>query len=260
MCFGCCARAVECRVPLLRTPPSGDADHAEGDHLSWIGESVGVLSGRARGWGPRGEFWADTARYERKLPVQSMTLTGDRPVIHNLAGGDDAALKADRIVVFDAPRRAVVTGRAIGWILALSTTTPKAGPESLRCGQGSRSEGPGPDASVSALLAPLVSDGSADEERRFFEAEAAAFSARACPWGARYDFWADEADYAQIPDRRVTLTGGRPVLRKIEEDSSLALKADRIVAVASTRRVEADGRVKGWLTFKDEGKFTEKPK
>jgi hypothetical protein len=40
----------------------------------------------------------------------------------------------------------------------------------------------------------------------------------------------------------------------------LALKADRIVAVASTRRIEANGKVKGWLTFKDESKLTEKPK
>ncbi len=67
------------RVPLLRTPPAGGPDHAEGDHLSWIGQTAGVLSGRARGWGPRGEFWADAARYDRKPPVQSMTLSGDRP-------------------------------------------------------------------------------------------------------------------------------------------------------------------------------------
>ncbi len=113
---------------------------------------------------------------------------------------------------------------------------------------------------MSALLSPLAPGRAAEEERRFWEAETAALAARACPWGARFDFRADKADYEQVPDRRVTLTGGRPVLRKIEDDSSGALKADRIVAIASSRRVEADGRVKGWLIFKDEGKFTEKPK
>jgi hypothetical protein len=112
---------------------------------------------------------------------------------------------------------------------------------------------------VSALLLPEPGR-SSDEESRFWAAEAAAFAARACPWGAQYFFWADKADYEQLPDRRVTLSGGRPVLKKIEEDSSLALKADRIEAIASTRHIEAVGAVKGWMTFKDESKFTEKSK
>ena len=248
------------RVPVLHSQPDGEPDHAEGDHLSWVGETVGVLSGRARGWGPRGEFWADSARYDRDALVRSLTLNGDRPVLHNFEGGDDAALKADRIVAYDSPRRAVVTGRVMGWVLTLSSTTPKTGPVGVRCGQGSLSLGPGVDERVSALLAPLGAGPSADEERRFWEAEDAAFAARACPWGARDDFQADRADYEQIPDRRVTLTGGRPVLRQIdvENQSSGALKADRIVAIASTRRVEAQGRVKGWLVFKDESELDKK--
>ena len=239
------------RVPLLHTPPLGGADHAEGDHLSWIGETAGVLSGRARGWGPRGEFWAETARVDRALPVQSLTLSGDRPVVHNFQGGEDAALKADRIVVFDAPRRAVVTGRASGWVIALSTAMPKGGPEALLCGQGDKSEGPGPDERVSALLAPLETSPVADEESRFREAESAAFAARACPWGARYDFWADEADYAQVPDRLLVLSGGRPVLHKIDGDQSSAIKADQILAFGGSRRITAVGKVKGWMVFKE---------
>jgi hypothetical protein len=242
------------RIPLSRVPPEGGApDRAEGDHLSWVGQTSGVLTGHARGWGPHGEFWADSARYDGGAAGRSLTLRGDRPVLHNFQGGDDAALKADRIVAFESPQRAVITGRAVGWVLTLSTSAPREGPVAERCGQGSRSVGPGPDARVSALLAPLESSRSAEEERRFWDAETAAFAARACPWGSRFDFWADRADYESTAEgRRVTLTGGRPVLRKIDEDSSGALKADRIVAIASTRRIQAEGRVKGWLVFKDE--------
>ncbi|HEX4047511.1 MAG TPA: hypothetical protein VH309_06735, partial [Elusimicrobiota bacterium] len=248
-------------VEVLRAPAlGGPPDRAEGDRLTWSDERAGVLTGRARGWGPRGEFWAGAARYDLLRPGRSLTLTGGRPVLHNLAGGVDAALKADRIMVEDDPRRAVVTGRAVGWVLALSSTTPASGPEAERCGQEGRSEGPGPDEKVAALLAPLPAEDASAGESRFWRAEAAAFADRACPWGARYNFWADEADYESLPDRRVTLTGGRPVLRKIEADSSLALKADRIVAVASTRRLEAEGGVRGWMTFQNEAKYTEKPR
>ena len=80
------------------------------------------------------------------------------------------------------------------------------------------------------------------------------------PLETRDDFQSDRADYEQIPDRRVTLTGGRPVLRQIdvENGSSGALKADRIVALASSRRVEAEGRVKGWMVFKEEQELSAK--
>ena len=280
------------RIPLLHTPPEGGPDHAEGDHLTWIGETVGVLSGRARGWGPRGEFWADTARYDRELSTRSVTLGGARPVIHNFQGGDDAGLKADTIVVFDAPRRAVASGRVLGWVIALSTSMAKGSPEELRCGQGDRSEGPGPDARVSALLAPLESGPSAEDQRRlwqaqdaaltgldpralallspleagrsgqeelrFSQAEEAAFAARACPWGARYSFRADKADFAESPDRIVVLNGGRPVLHKIEDDQSTAVKADTITAYGNARRVVAVGKVRGWMVFKEEKKRSDK--
>ncbi len=245
-------------VPLLHTPPEGGPDHAEGEHLSWVGETVGVLTGRARGWGPRGEFWADSARYDRRPGDQSVTLDGSRPVLHGYQGGDDAAVKADRIVAYDSPRRAVATGRALGWFIAQSSAAPKVGPTAELCGQGGRSLGPGPDAKVAGLLAPLGAARASDEERRFWEAEEAAFAARACPWGPRAEFWADSADYASVPERLLTLTGGRPVLRKIEEDQSAAIKADMIVASAETRRVVATGKVKGWFVFKEEKKKSDK--
>ena len=245
------------RVPVLRTPPLGGTDHAEGDRLTWEGESAAVLSGRARGWGPRGEFWASAARLERGPSGKVLTLTGERPVAHNLAGTADAALKADKIVAFDAPRRCIATGRALGWIIAQSSSTDAAHPGAVRCGKGGR-EGPGPDERVSALLAFRPGDAPAEAERRFWEAESAAFDARACPWGPRIEFWADEADGEETPERRVTLSGGRPVVRKIDMDSSAALKADRIVAYAVSNRLEAAGRVRGWMTFKEEKKRDDK--
>ena len=145
----------------------------------------------------------------------------------------------------------------MGWILSQSSAAP-AGSDAVRCGQGDRSEGPGPDANVSALLSPLGPGRASEEDSRLWEAEAAAFAARACPWGPRIDFWADEADYAESPDRRLTLTGGRPVLQKIDEQS-VAIKADRIVAFGSSRQVEATGKVRGWIVFKkDEKKRADK--
>jgi hypothetical protein len=246
------------RVPVLHTPPEGGPDHAEGDLLSWEGENVGILTGHARGWGPRGEFWAEEARYDRLPADQSLTLSGNRPVIHDYQGGADAALKGDRIVAYDSPRRAVATGRAQGWIIAQSSSAPKAGPSALLCGQGDRSVGPGPDARVAALLAPPEAARSADGEKGFRDAEIAAFNARICPWGPRVDFWADEADYAQEPARVLTLSGGRPVLHKIDEDQSSALKADRIVAFEDSRRVVATGKVKGWIVFKEDSKPADK--
>jgi hypothetical protein len=245
-------------VPILHTPPEGAPDHAEGEHLSWVGQTVGILAGRARGWGPRGEFWADAARYDRLPADQRLTLSGNRPVLHGYRGGDDSAVKADRILAYDSPRRTVVTGRALGWIIAQSSAAPKVGPTAELCGQGSRSEGPGPDARVAALLAPLQAGRPAEDEDRFWAAEAAAFGARVCPWGPRVEFWADEADYAQEPERVLTLSGGRPVLRKIEEDQSGAIKADSIVAFGSTRRVVGAGKVKGWFVFKEEKKRSDK--
>jgi hypothetical protein len=183
----------------------------------------------------------------------------------------------------------------LGWVISLSTSIPKDSPGAIRCGQGDKSEGPGPDERVSALLAPFLSGPAyADEERwrwraqdaaltgldaralallapleagragqeelRFLQAEDVAFASHACPWGPRYEFWADKADYAQAPDRIVILNGGRPVLHKVDEDRSSAVKADQIVAYGNARRVVASGRVRGWMVFKEEKKKEKKEK
>lgn len=79
-------------------------------------------------------------------------------------------------------------------------------------------------------------------------------SAGAKVWGPRLELAADEAVYEKSAGR-LTLDGGRPVLRKIEGEWTTALKADSIVASDSPRRVEARGKVKGWMIFKDEKKL-----
>lgn len=91
--------------------------------------------------------------------------------------------------------------------------------------------------------------------------EWAALSGRARVWGPRLQAWADTARY-EPPTKRLTLRGGRPVARKVDEEGgwTTALKADEIDAVDSPRRLEARGKVRGWLIFKDEAKFTEKPR
>jgi hypothetical protein len=234
------------RTSLLRAP-----DHGEGDRLSWEGERAFALSGRARGWGPRGEFWADSALYAL-APTRSLTLTGRRPLLHVHDDGADAALNADRIHDIEAPRRADADGHVLGWIITQSTVTRAGDPP--RCVRDSRDGSPGPDAGVTALLAPP--DSGARDDFKFWEAETKAFAARACPWGPRTEFWADQARYVETPDRRLTLDGGQAALRKTDvDDWSTALKADHFVATASPRRIEARGRVKGWLQFKDEKKY-----
>ena len=89
----------------------------------------------------------------------------------------------------------------------------------------------------------------------------AALSGRARVWGPRLQAWADTARY-EPPSKKLSLRGGRPVARKVDEEGgwTTALKADEIDAVDSPRRLEARGKVRGWLIFKDEGKLTEKPK
>lgn len=73
-------------------------------------------------------------------------------------------------------------------------------------------------------------------------------------WGPRLELAADEAVYEKT-DGRLTLNGGRPVLRKVEGEWTTALKADEVVATESPRRIEAHGRVKGWMIFKDRAKL-----
>ncbi|MBI4061789.1 MAG: hypothetical protein HY403_10190 [Elusimicrobia bacterium] len=75
-------------------------------------------------------------------------------------------------------------------------------------------------------------------------------------WGPRLEFASDEAVYEK-PSGRLTLGGGRPVLRKLEGEWTTALKADEIVATEMPKRVSAHGRVKGWMIFKDRDKLKE---
>ncbi|MBI3288047.1 MAG: hypothetical protein HYZ74_00850 [Elusimicrobia bacterium] len=80
------------------------------------------------------------------------------------------------------------------------------------------------------------------------------FSAGARVWGPRLELAADEAVYENATGR-LTLNGGRPVLRKIEGEWTTALKADEVVATEAPRRIEARGKVKGWMIFRDPEKL-----
>lgn len=75
-------------------------------------------------------------------------------------------------------------------------------------------------------------------------------------WGPRLELAAEEAVYEKDKGR-LTLNGGRPVLRKVEGEWTTALKADQVVAAESPRRIEARGRVKGWMIFRDRDKLKE---
>lgn len=81
-------------------------------------------------------------------------------------------------------------------------------------------------------------------------------SAGAKVWGPRVELAADEAVYERATGR-LELNGGRPVLRKVEGEWTTALKADEAVATETPKRIEAKGKVKGWLIFKDEKKLKE---
>ena len=81
-------------------------------------------------------------------------------------------------------------------------------------------------------------------------------SAGAKVWGPRLELAADEAVYEKA-EGRLTLDGGRPVLRKVEGEWTTALKADQVAATESPRRIEARGRVKGWMIFRDRDKLKE---
>lgn len=75
-------------------------------------------------------------------------------------------------------------------------------------------------------------------------------------WGPRLELAADEAVYEKAQGR-LALDGGRPILRKVEGEWTTALKADSVVATESPRHIEARGRVKGWIIFKDRDKLKE---
>lgn len=74
--------------------------------------------------------------------------------------------------------------------------------------------------------------------------------------GPRVELAADRADYERAA-RRMTLTGGRPVLRKMDGEWTTAMKADTITATDSPRRIDAQGAVRGWLMFRDSEKLKE---
>lgn len=74
-------------------------------------------------------------------------------------------------------------------------------------------------------------------------------------WGPRADTWSDHADYDHGTGA-MTLTGGRPVLDKkpgwdAGDEWAGAVKADEVRTWRARRRVEAEGRVQGWLEFKN---------
>lgn len=73
-------------------------------------------------------------------------------------------------------------------------------------------------------------------------------------WGPRLEAWAERAEYDRTAGS-LALSGGRPVLRKLEgwgpagEDWTGAVKAEGITATESPRRLSADGKAAGWLRF-----------
>ena len=87
---------------------------------------------------------------------------------------------------------------------------------------------------------------------------AATLVGRARAWGPRLELWADSGRWER-PDRRLVLRGGRPVLRKVDDEGGwvTALKADEVEATDAPRRIEARGSVVGWLLFTDEKKLKE---
>ncbi len=72
-------------------------------------------------------------------------------------------------------------------------------------------------------------------------------------WGPRLEGWSDAAELTRpaAAPGRLTLSGGRPVLRLLEGGWTGAVKADLIEAFEKPDRLTADGRTVGWLRFKD---------
>jgi len=69
-------------------------------------------------------------------------------------------------------------------------------------------------------------------------------------WGPRYQAWAKRADYQESgPAPSLTLSGGRPVLRKLAGEWLGAVKADRVTAFENPRRISAEGKARGWIQF-----------
>lgn len=103
------------RVAFTRLPPGLEPDRGESGRVSWNGEKSVTLSGGAKVWGPRLELAADEAVYEKERG--RLTLNGGRPVLRKVEGEWTSALKADRVVATDAPRRIEASGRVKGWLI-----------------------------------------------------------------------------------------------------------------------------------------------
>lgn len=69
-------------------------------------------------------------------------------------------------------------------------------------------------------------------------------------WGPWIEAWSDRADIEASAGKPsgVLLSGGRPVLRKLEGEWTGAVKADEIRGTGP-RRLSADGGVQGWILF-----------
>jgi hypothetical protein len=74
------------------------------------------------------------------------------------------------------------------------------------------------------------------------------FSGQVRIWGPRLESWSDEADYDKAAGK-LTFAGGRPVVKKVEGDWTGVVKADKVAAFESPRRLEADGKAVGWIEF-----------
>ena len=72
-------------------------------------------------------------------------------------------------------------------------------------------------------------------------------------WGPSGHSWSDNADYSTT-HRRLTLTGGRPVLVSGANDWNGAVQADVVIATDKPQRIEGKGRARGWLIFEDRPK------
>lgn len=67
-------------------------------------------------------------------------------------------------------------------------------------------------------------------------------------WGPRLECAADRAYYERAA-KRLTLSGGRPMVHKVAGEWTTAFRAEETVALESPRRLEARGKVKGWMIF-----------
>lgn len=67
-------------------------------------------------------------------------------------------------------------------------------------------------------------------------------------WGPRLETWSDRAEFDHAAGT-IRLTGGRPVLRKLEGEWTGAVQADEVRASEKPRRLSAEGKARGWIEF-----------